>query len=384
MIELHSDRLIFTFPDFRADFHEQVRAWVDSRAEHATSEEKAKLPSVHWQLYRLFAACVPDVRGAISFQRTLRIPDDGRDYPLPPGLGRFPICHVDDFASVSETWKKRGGVMLPMHKTEALWLHFESDYPMALKVGVGGICAISGERWASSLRSAPQNYAVLPHQPWLDGFRISREVVRQFVAIPLGHGLTVEHQLTGEESWGGLQLQAFPFRTGEFWSQRLRGMLERKWRELVTPPHMRVSVARMMPAAEEPDVGLGAGGRMKQEIVADPHGVAVWDISQISRCFVHLCLADDWQRLTGTQPPQQPPTAADYAKAGLPWFVFDDGQPSVAGETALSGVKTVSTLAAEKIGLQLHDSAPVVTNVVRVQQNHVAASAGFKSDAIED
>ena len=25
----------------------------------------------------------------IGFQRTLRIPDDDRDYPLPPGLGRF-------------------------------------------------------------------------------------------------------------------------------------------------------------------------------------------------------------------------------------------------------------------------------------------------------
>jgi hypothetical protein len=28
---------------------------------------------------------------AVSFQRTLRIPDDGGVYPLPPGLGRFPL-----------------------------------------------------------------------------------------------------------------------------------------------------------------------------------------------------------------------------------------------------------------------------------------------------
>ena len=34
----------------------------------------------------------------IDFQRTLRIPDDESDYPLPPGLGRFPLRHVDDFA----------------------------------------------------------------------------------------------------------------------------------------------------------------------------------------------------------------------------------------------------------------------------------------------
>jgi len=32
----------------------------------------------------------------ISFQRTLRVPDDGRIYPLPAGLGTFPLRHADD------------------------------------------------------------------------------------------------------------------------------------------------------------------------------------------------------------------------------------------------------------------------------------------------
>lgn len=35
---------------------------------------------------------------SIVFQRTLRIPDDGTVYPLPPGLGAFPIRRVRDFA----------------------------------------------------------------------------------------------------------------------------------------------------------------------------------------------------------------------------------------------------------------------------------------------
>ena len=34
---------------------------------------------------------------ALNFQRTLRIPDDGKTYPLPPGLGPFPICQVKDY-----------------------------------------------------------------------------------------------------------------------------------------------------------------------------------------------------------------------------------------------------------------------------------------------
>lgn len=34
----------------------------------------------------------------ITFQRRLRIPDDGNTYTLPPGLGQFPIRKVEDHA----------------------------------------------------------------------------------------------------------------------------------------------------------------------------------------------------------------------------------------------------------------------------------------------
>jgi len=59
----------------------------------------------------------------IDFQRTLRIPDDNREYPLPPGLGRFPVEHVDDFADkLPGTWQAHGGVFIPMYQSEALWI----------------------------------------------------------------------------------------------------------------------------------------------------------------------------------------------------------------------------------------------------------------------
>src|SRR5215472_4787343 len=82
-------------------------------------------------------------KSAIQFQRTLRVPDDGKHYPLPPGLGRFPLRHIDDYASrVPASWLKRGGVLLPMWQTEALWLNFRcphihdrgTSYPFAIKV----------------------------------------------------------------------------------------------------------------------------------------------------------------------------------------------------------------------------------------------------------
>lgn len=93
-----------------------------------------------------FPGVHPEARLFIDFQRTLRIPDDGRDYPLPPGLGSFPLRHVDDFAeAVPANWVEHGGVMLPMYQSEAMWLNFrsaylfgrEASYPFAIKIATG-------------------------------------------------------------------------------------------------------------------------------------------------------------------------------------------------------------------------------------------------------
>ena len=75
---------------------------------------------------------------AISFHRTLRIPDDGKIYPLPPSLGTFPVKRVDDYLDrVPELWKKQGGVFIPLYQREAMWMefmNFNGEYPHALKV----------------------------------------------------------------------------------------------------------------------------------------------------------------------------------------------------------------------------------------------------------
>ena len=378
MIELHNDKLVFTFPELGIQLEKRARAWIDERVGRATDEENARLPSSRPELYGRFDWCIPKVRASVSLQRTLRIPDDGKDYPLPPGLGCFPVRHVDDFTKVPEHWRKHGGVMVPMHKTEALWLNFSTDYPMALKVGAGQICAVSGERWAATLHHTPQNYVVLPEQPWLDGFRITKDVIRQFVAVPLGKGLTVEQQLTGQESWGGLQLQAFPLNVNRQPTGIMEQRLQMQWGVLVRPPtpecRQSVLYCRVEEKVEKSvcsiaEAGLGAGGRMKQEIQADSYGIEAWDTTLTSRCFVHLCAADDWQQLTGTPPPHKPPTAADYTRAGLPWFDYEDGKPAVAGSTALINIKSVNTLVGEMTGLALPDNGTVdVANILKLGQ----------------
>ena len=105
------------------------------------------------QLEILFPEVHPKAGIKIDFQRTLRVPDDGGTHYLPPGLGRFPLRHIEDYDLKKHSHlKKRGGVIMPMYQADALWLSlnplydqgYDEEYPVAVKIGTGKICAISG------------------------------------------------------------------------------------------------------------------------------------------------------------------------------------------------------------------------------------------------
>jgi hypothetical protein len=278
----------------------------------------------------------PKARLSVTFMRTLRIPDDGKDYPLPAGLDRFPLCHVDDFGlQIPTAWRERGGVMFPMYQSEALWLHFRGYYPFALKVAAGKINAVSGEAWRAGLNREPQDYVVTPDQPWLDGYAVEKGIIRQFVAEPLGQGITAEEQITGKGEFGGIQLAAFPMKRAAY--------------ERYFPPEPPSEVCYSMRDRPmfmaSPSMGLAAGGRMRQEIMEDDYQLEDWDTENTSRCFVHLCNSMVWRQITGTEPPTVPLTAREYAKARLPWFeYYDDTHKPLPGSPTLARLKRVGEL----------------------------------------
>ncbi|MDP2287260.1 MAG: hypothetical protein Q8M73_01670 [Actinomycetota bacterium] len=282
----------------------------------------------------------------ITFERTLRIPEEGL-HPLPPGLGAFPLRLVQDYPStVPRSWLERGGVMLPVYQREAMWLYFDADEPAALQVGIGKVCAVSGIAWNEQFSSDPQNYLALPEQPWLDGINSGEGFIRQFVAVPLGLGATVEGQVTGVEEHGGVQL-----RSVELTAQALR-----KWRS----SHRRNS--RMLGSSEgivfcaAPDMGLGAGGRMEQEVYADERSLDDYEPSSSQRVFVHLCSAAQWTAITGEVPPPTPVDREAYVQAGLPWFDYYDADANdLPASSILSNVKSVGT----KLGDQQQPFTPV-------------------------
>jgi hypothetical protein len=62
----------------------------------------------------------------------------------------------------------------------------------------------------SSQHESIQDYIVVPNQLWLDGIASEAGKVRQFVAMSVGSGYSVEKQVTGEEVTGGIQFEIIP------------------------------------------------------------------------------------------------------------------------------------------------------------------------------
>ena len=330
MIELKMDELIFTFPEIYSE-----------------------------------------ARLTISFQRTLRIPDDGKDYPLPPGLGSFPLKHVDDYMqSLPEKWKERGGVMLPMYQSEAMWIDFSSshlykyvaEYPFAVKIAAGKINAITGEPWSNGLSRNPQDYLVIPSQPWLDGYCVEKGLIRQFVAMPLGEGYSAEEQINQIAEIGGLQIEVYPMKRKAF---------EKRWPITRHPKAHYVCKREVMYSiSPPPDMALAPGGRMRQEVYEDEFEMSEWDLNTSSRCFVHLTDSRVWKTITGKNPPTIPITAKQYSEHRLPWFEYYGGSRPLAGSKVLGKLQSVVDMAIRKgvSTLQKNESLNQ-KNIFRIKKN---------------
>ncbi len=311
---------------------------------------------------------------SITLHRTLRIPDDGKVYPLPPSLGSFPVYRVQDYArTVPQKWLQAMGVFVPIMQREAMWLSFSCPHnsPKALKLAAGKINAISGKEWSQEMVQSTdidnQDYCVIPNQPWLDGFNAGDGCIKQFVAMPLGKGYTVEAQLTGKEDVGGIQMIVFDSKPGA-----------------IVIPEPDYSMDCYSDCCEDEDeeceeesseMGLGAGGRMKQSIYADPYGIDCWDQTNFGRVFIHLVDSATFTKITGVPAPESTISAQTYSEHGYPWYnLYDEHVPAVKKSDILSNVKSIKEIDQEKfITPQQDDSTVLISGnqVISFNNNHV-------------
>src|SRR5262249_54413027 len=140
-----------------------------------------------------------------------------------------------------------------------------------------------------------------------------------------GRGLTVEAQLTAQEERGGIQIALFDPVAGRFPDE--------------APP------ARPGAPMAALDMGLGAGGRIRQKIYPDPYGMPAWDAGTCTALTVHLVNSVVFAALTREAPPPSPIDARTYTEFGLPWFdLYDEALGDVAAATPLTDVKSIAEL----------------------------------------
>lgn len=254
-----------------------------------------------------------------------------------------------------------------MYQAEALWINFSGHYPCAVKIAAGKINAVSGEPWSNELGSDPQDYVVTSEQPWLDGFNVAEGLIRQFVAMPLGEGYTAEEQITGEGEHGGLQIVVYPMKAEVY---------KKHFEQRVSDDLLIAEANYCMDASLS--MGLAPGGLMRQEIYEDPFGLDAWDFEHSSRCFVHLVNSRQYHDITGNPPPQEPPTAHEYTKAGLPWFEYYSDAQAVAGSDVLAKMKGIAATVAEKDGATMKENDSVTpTNIKKLSQSGVVREGEF-------
>jgi tetratricopeptide (TPR) repeat protein len=396
----------------------------------------------------------------ISFHRTLRVPEDGNDYPLPAGLGNFPIHRVEDYAdTVPTNWLEEGGFFIPLYQKEALFIQFEGEEwrPSIAKVCVGNINAITGKPYSEQLSSHSQDYVIIPKQEWLDGINSGDGTVKQFVAMPLGQGYTLEAQITDEEKYGGFQLVVYEPVEGRFKNTRDRSnkiaehiindcmrkfdflidkcgkrkkfivtkVQENMWlakiafmsgcdsptveewyeefrsdfykivedtinqynafheddftyitnkvivglkklglREKITSsselgnvlgssPTVSITdmVLRASPSPTNYDnyqvqeMGIAAGGTIKQQIYPDTYGVNSWDFNQRRSIKLHIVNSIDYKKITGQEPPASPITTDQYHSAGIPWFEkYDEITETIKAAASLKRIAGVAQI----------------------------------------
>jgi hypothetical protein len=296
----------------------------------------------------------PDVHAhaktAIQLRRTLRIPDDGRTYPAPPSLKPFPLRQI------AQGGNGRGEIAIPLYQADAMWILFSGGklrgYPCAIKIGMGGINAVSGKPWKRALDAAAEDYIVVPKQARLDGYCTATGRVRQFVAMPLGSGYPVPEQLTGRADHGDLQIVVYPL-LGERHERTLRqgyedfvgvmNFLSFGAVSFVFPP------APYFRRPRQPKMSLAAGGRLRQPIFKDPYGIDAWDQSAGKSCAVSLANAHRWSKLTGETMPTEPPTPEQYRGASLAWLDhYADDAETRGGSPELAKAKSAAEVAEEK------------------------------------
>ncbi|KAH8797989.1 hypothetical protein DL96DRAFT_1688225 [Flagelloscypha sp. PMI_526] len=261
---------------------------------------------VHWQDHSISVG-----PAQFKFNRTLRVPDDATSYALPPVRAPPHIFPADRVLVLSMTDQ-------PLFQREAMWIG-----TCAIKVSGGGINAITGSKQDEDPPNGLQDYLVGGKQPWLDGIATEPGV---FVAMRLGHGYTIEEQLSDTAS-GGIQIDVFPslLDVVTFHQNGDEVPLAESPRSLNIPPGRELLMKSTHPGKRN----LWKGYAMLFPL---PRPIP----------FLTFLIANIRQIITGIVCPLTPITPDLYKAHDYPWFaLYDEHLPTVHPSGFFENVKSI-------------------------------------------
>jgi hypothetical protein len=80
------------------------------------------------------------------------------------------------------------------------------------------------------------------------------------------------------------------------------------------------------------EMGIAAGGSIKQQILEDEYGIETWDATSRIALNIHIVNSLVYEEISGRSAPETPITAEKYAKQGIPWYEhYDETRRTVSG-----------------------------------------------------
>lgn len=111
------------------------------------------------------------------------------------------------------------------------------------------------------------------------------------------------------------------------------------------------------------DMGIGAGARLRQQILKDPHAANTWDKSASVLVNVQILNSVAFESLTGMLAPPTPITPESYIKAGFPFYLSYGEAAETYGGTNFQAIKSIGQLDAMSDKIKLDTSVATFRNV---------------------
>ncbi len=266
---------------------------------------------------------------SVTFHKTVRVRDNNEAANLPPSLGLFELHKVSDYKDrVPKHWN-HDAYFITMHDQEAMWMNFQTCEPLAVIIGAGTVNSLNGNKLRENLEK--DGYLVTPPQPWLDGWKSDDGSVYQFVSASVGENKTIGEQLAKTDDHA-ISISVYKAKhpeqlkhvsdPHEKWGPSELGDLDYCSAGICQADSM-MDFCRGSRACCANEMGMGKGGKIKQKIYEDPHGIEVWKESPEKIAKVYLINASEFAEIMGRPVPQPPLSAENYE--GI-WFGLKDEQ----------------------------------------------------------